>query len=192
MARTTPAPTLGDYLADWLELQRARLQPSTWESYRHKLDRYVLPRLGGVPLTALDAAALTRLYAHLLRAGGRDGRPLAPRTVKYAAAVVHAALADAVRLGLVDRNVADRAILPRRHPGRGGAEPLEPATWTAAELRSFLDATAAHRLHVLWVVAAGTGMRRGELLGRAGMTRTSTPGRCGCAGPCRWWAGRCG
>jgi integrase len=36
--------------------------------------------------------------------------------------------------------------------------------WDAAELRHFLDVTATHRHHVLFTVAARTGMRRGEVL----------------------------
>jgi integrase len=40
-------------------------------------------------------------------------------------------------------------------------------TWTAEEVRAFLDYVrqADERLYALWVLAATTGMRRGELLG---------------------------
>jgi integrase len=37
--------------------------------------------------------------------------------------------------------------------------------WTAAELRAFLAAVEDDRLYALWLLAASTGMRRGELLG---------------------------
>ncbi len=37
--------------------------------------------------------------------------------------------------------------------------------WTAAELRAFLAAVEGDRLYGLWLLAASTGMRRGELLG---------------------------
>ena len=37
--------------------------------------------------------------------------------------------------------------------------------WSASDLRRFLAATADHRHHAIYVVAANTGMRRGELLG---------------------------
>jgi len=39
------------------------------------------------------------------------------------------------------------------------------ATWTPEELRSFLGAIASHRLASAYVLAASTGMRRGEILG---------------------------
>ena len=38
-------------------------------------------------------------------------------------------------------------------------------TWTADQLRAFLDHTAEHRLHAAFVLLATTGMRRGECLG---------------------------
>jgi integrase len=37
--------------------------------------------------------------------------------------------------------------------------------WTAAELRRFLESVESDRLYAAWLVAASTGMRRGELLG---------------------------
>src|SRR4030095_1083864 len=60
--------------------------------------------------------------------------------------------------GLVPGNVALLASSPR--PGRP-----ELQVWTAAELRAVLAAGADDRLYALWLLAASTGMRRGELLG---------------------------
>ena len=37
--------------------------------------------------------------------------------------------------------------------------------WSAEQLRTFLDVTVEHPLHVAWFLAATTGMRRGEVLG---------------------------
>ena len=48
------------------------------------------------------------------------------------------------------------------------------ATWTPDELRRFLEAIALHRLAAAYVFAASTGMRRGEVLGCAGVTSTSS------------------
>jgi len=48
------------------------------------------------------------------------------------------------------------------------------ATWTLEELKLLLREISHHRLAVAYVVAASTGMRRGEVLGLAGVTFTST------------------
>jgi integrase len=77
-------------------------------------------------------------------------------------AIVRHALEDARRWDLVRRNVADQADPPRQTSG-----PVVLRTWTAAELRAFLEGRrdADDRLYPLWLLAASTGMRRGELLG---------------------------
>ena len=82
--------------------------------------------------------------------------------MRYVHRVLHKALADAHRKGIVTRNVAALADPPK--PSTDG-EPNAIQVWDASELRRFLDATAAHRHHVLWTLAAKTGMRRGEFMG---------------------------
>jgi integrase len=71
------------------------------------------------------------------------------------------ALRDAVRWGRITRNPADAADPPR------AAATVRPTmtTWTADQVRAFLEHTAEHRLHGAFVVLATTGMRRGECLG---------------------------
>jgi integrase len=71
---------------------------------------------------------------------------------------VRKALGDAARWGLVARNVAQLADPPT--PKRA-----DMRTWTAGELRRFLEHVEGERLAALWMLAASTGMRRGEVLG---------------------------
>jgi integrase len=156
-------PILGEYLDQWLELQRSQLQPSTWLSYRANVESYLKPALGDTPLADLTAAQLTAFYARLQQSGGRRGQPLALRTVQYCHGVIHKALADAVRFETLSRNVAASAVLPKVDLRGDGVR--EVRSWSAEELRSFLGHTAGSPRHALWHVAAFTGLRRGELLG---------------------------
>jgi integrase len=78
--------------------------------------------------------------------------------VLHVHATIRRALADATRWGLVPRNVALLASPPC--PGR-----TELQVWTAADLRSFLVHVQGDRLYAPWLLAASTGMRRGEVLG---------------------------
>jgi integrase len=68
---------------------------------------------------------------------------------------------DATRRELVDVNVVLLARAPRSQPQARRA----PETWTAAELRAFLDNARHLRLYPALHLAAMTGMRRGELAG---------------------------
>lgn len=159
-------PTLETYLREWLELQRARLQPYSWRSYRGNVDRYLVPALGDRPLGELTVAEVETFLARLLTSGGVNGKPLSLRTVGFCHTVLRKALADAVRRGALTVNVADLAEGPRVDPHADGEPKVR--TWTAGELRRFLDLTNGMVLHPLWRLAATTGMRRGELLALRG------------------------
>ena len=149
------------YLQDrWLPAKSAELAPSTFESYSRNVRIHIAPGVGSASLQGLSADVLTSFYAERLRSGGRKGKGLSPRTVRYLHAIIHAALKDAVRWGLVVRNVADAAT----PPSHTAAKAAPPKTWNAAELRTFLDSVADDRLYPMWLLYATTGLRRGEAL----------------------------
>lgn len=160
----TSDQTLDAYLDEWFALQRTRIEPSTWQTYRDMARSYLRPHLGDLALGDLTVRRLDLVYAGLLIRGGRGGRPLSRRTVVYAHAILHKALEDAVNVGLLPANVAARATVPRVDPDRDDV-PAKVRTWTAEQLHHFLEVSADDELHDLWRVAFGTGMRRGELLG---------------------------
>ena len=156
--------TLAAYLDAWLELQRTQLQPSSWVSYRSNIECYLRPGLGDVALDELTPQRLSAFYAQLQVNGRQRGTgPLSLRSVQYCHGVLHKALADAVRLEILPRNVAINATLPRIDLRAQSVREIK--AWTADELRRFLDHTKGSAHHQMWVVAAATGLRRGELLG---------------------------
>jgi integrase len=154
--------TVGSYLeGDWLPAVKARLKASTWDSYSRNIRLHISPELGPIPLQALTATRLNELYASLTSEGRRDGNGgLAPKTVRYLHGIIRKALADAIRWNLLQRNVADQADPPTIR-----STAPEMTTWTADELARFLDFVSDDRLYAAWVVAATTGLRRGEVLG---------------------------
>ena len=90
----------------WLPTREGRLRPTTSFRYEKMIDRYVLPRIGRVPLRSLTITHLDDLYAHLRHSGRHDGGPLAPKTVLNVHQILRTALGDAERAGLVHRNIA--------------------------------------------------------------------------------------
>lgn len=156
--------TTGDYLREWLgAIETRSLRPSTASSYRMLVETHLIPRVGSIPLQQLSAPHLNGCYADMLTSGRRHGKGgLSPRTVRYAHSVMRKALADAVRWNRLIRNVADLADPPRKSATRRA-----PKTWTAAELRRFLEHVREDRLEPAWRLTASTGMRRGEVLGLA-------------------------
>ncbi len=159
--------TLSSYLLDeWLPATAPpQVKYETWNDRRRNLTAHVVPRIGGIELQELNAAHLNRLYADLLRGGRVDGAGgLSPTSVVRIHAMLRKALNDAVRWGRVQRNVATLADPP---PGKAvrAARRRSMRTWTASQLRRFLEATAGDDLHHAWTFAANTGLRRSELLG---------------------------
>jgi integrase len=84
-----------------------------------------------------------------------------PRTVRYIHTIVHRALKDAVKWGRLARNPADAADPPKA----AAASRPESVTWTADQLRSFLEGTRGSRHWTAYLLLATTGLRRGEALG---------------------------
>ena len=152
---------LADYLMDqWLPAIESTVRRSTFVRYRNGIRLHVIPYLGNVPLQEITPSMLNGLYSKLLVSGRADGGGgLAPNTVRNAHVVLHKALNDAVRWGLLSKNPSEFADPPR--------VPMSTTMriWNADEVRAFLDSTETDRLQAAWVLAATTGMRRGEILG---------------------------
>lgn len=156
--------SVAEYLDEWLVRREAHLRPSTSKSYRQTVRCYLAPFLGDEPLDELDRRTIETTYARLFSGGGRGGRPLSPKTVKYCHAVLRRALEDAVLDGLLDINPAHRARTPSLLAG--ATEVAEAQTvWDGDEVAAFLRFVEDHPWRNLWHVAVGTGARRGELLG---------------------------
>lgn len=159
--------TLGAYLTDrWLPATAPpHVAFQTWDDRRRNLENHVVPRLGTVVLQDLTPDQLNRMYAELLKDGRLRGESgLSPTSVRRIHAMLRKALNDAVRWGLVRRNVVLLADPPPARAERA-ARRRSMQTWCPEELQRFLALTAVHELNAAWFVAATTGLRRSELLG---------------------------
>jgi integrase len=163
--------TVGAYMMEMrLPSMVSQVRATTLGGYRHNVRAYIVPRLGDIPLQRLTTARVGAFYGELVASGGKGGRPLSPKTVRYVHTTLRRALRDAVSDGLVARNVAAQARPPR-------ARRVEMHTWTAAEVGSFLASVRMDRLYVAWVLLATLGVRRGELLGLRWVDVDLTTGR---------------
>jgi integrase len=149
---TGPQRTVKDYLEDWIEnVQKDRLRISSYVKYKKLINSYIVPVLGHVRLQKLTPQQVQSLYTKKLRDG------LAPKTVYSIHGLLHNALDNAVRWGLMSRNVTDLVTPPRLE--KREREPL-----TLEQAKKLLDVARGDRLEMLLVLALTTGMRRGEML----------------------------
>lgn len=144
---------VGEYLERWLkDSVEGNVRSRTLSNYQMQVRRHIVPALGRVQLKNLTPAHVQGLYRQKLDSG------LSPSSVRYVHAVLHRALKQALRWGLVPRNVAQAVDIPKLVNGEVDA--LSPE-----EARAFLEAARGDRFEALYVVAVTCGLRRGELLG---------------------------
>ncbi len=154
--------TLQAFLMDeWVPAIKGSVRPTTWASYKRNIELHVVPHIGSRQVQRLSTSQLNKLYADLLDSGRVDGKGgLSNSTVRYVHRILTKALNDAVKWGKLTRNPCTAAEPPRRT-----ATETELRVWNAEELREFLMSVEDHELYALWMLAATTGMRRGEVLG---------------------------
>lgn len=143
--------TVAQFLSEWLQSTRPALRYRTWQRYEELVRLHALPTVGRLSLARLEPGHLQRLYGERLSAGQ------SPASVQRLHAVLHRALRDAQRWGLVARNVA--ALVERPRASRREMMALDPE-----QARSLMNAAAGERLEALYVLALTTSMRQGELL----------------------------
>lgn len=148
--------TVGNFLKEWLEgPARRSVRPATFAAYRHYVEAYLIPALGSHRLVNLRPEHIDAMMG---KARGRDGGPLAPRTLQQTRAILRSALTWGERNGRVARNAAKLSEPPRveRHH-------VEPVTATGAQ--AIVAAATGDEWGVIYALALDTGLRQGELLG---------------------------
>ena len=99
---------MNEYFQRWLhDSVKGSVRPITFESYERLVRVHIVPALGRLKLKALSPAHLQGFYRDRLDAG------LSPCTVQRLHAVIHRALKQALRWGLIARNVSEAADPPK-------------------------------------------------------------------------------
>lgn len=152
--------TVGEYLQQWSETYALmHTSPRTAESYQSEVQNHLIPGLGAISLCQLQPQQIENYYAHALTKGRSDGKGgLSSRTVLYHHRILSEALSHAVKMGLVNHNVAQVVQPPK--PGRA-----KIATLASDDIPKFLEAASDSPYRTLFFTALSTGMRLGELLG---------------------------
>ncbi len=148
--------TMSDLFEAWLgHLAVLGRSPSTLASYRYKIDAVLDPSIGELDPRALTVLGIDRLYGELI-AGG-----MSPATVHHHHRILRAALSQGARWGVVETNPARLASPPSQRPAVGRPP-------TPIQVRRLVASAAqgpCPRLASVILLAATTGMRRGELAG---------------------------
>jgi integrase len=160
-----PRQTLEQFLDRWLiDCVKPSVRPKTFASYSQLVKLHINPQLGRLPLSKLGPEHVQRFLNDRLAVGAirkKETDPikgLSPRTVQYLRAVLRRALGEALKWGLIGRNVATLVDAPRTV--KHAIHPM-----TAEETKLFLAKCNGNRLEALFTVALAMGLRQGEALG---------------------------
>jgi integrase len=152
--------TLGQWLDKWLEeYKRPQIKHYTFATYEMLIRVHIKPALGDVALAKLQPHMLQAFYNEKLESGRQDGTGgLSTKTVRHMYAIISQALRQGVQEGFLLRNVADAT-----NPPTVKTKPMEPLT--EEQLQIFFNSAKDDRYFPGYLLAATTGMRRGELCG---------------------------
>jgi integrase len=144
--------TVDEFLDHWLKTAvKPKVRQKTYSDYAAMLRRYIRPAFGVRNLASLSPLEIQAAYQVMI------DRKLSARTVRYAHAVLRAAIRQAIRWQLLLNDPTQGVELPRELC-------REMFVLTTDQARSFLR-TASHSPQAcLFAVALTTGMRPSEYL----------------------------
>jgi integrase len=143
---TPPAPV-------GLHVVEGSVKPETHANYATAVRCHIVPSIGARKLAKLSPVDVKGMLRDLDRKG------LAPRTQRYARAVLRRALRHAEQYGLVVRNVAALVDGPK------GSSTKTDDALDAAQAAAVLAKAAGTRYEALAVLVLRLGLRKGEALG---------------------------
>jgi integrase len=150
---------VADYLDRWLQdAARNAVSAKTFERYKELADNHLKPHLGQILLPKLQPLHIQALYSAKLASGRKDGTGgLSAQTIIHIHRVLRAALTQAVKWQLLNRNVADAVDPPK-------VTRKEMRALTEQETGKLLFALSGSKFYAPVLIAVVTGLRRGELL----------------------------
>lgn len=154
------AITVAEYARHWFEaIAPARTSEKTRERYGELIDNHIIPHIGAIPLQKLDAPRIDAFYAHLQKAGRRDGNGgLAPQTVLHIHRLLSQILTSAVKAQML-RQSPMLGVQTTPKVRRKEIQVLDDN-----QLAALFKHLKGGTLYMPVLLAASTGMRRGEIL----------------------------
>lgn len=142
-----------DYMLQWLEIVRTRIKPATYSSYCLMVKKTIAPYFAekGIRLGELEPRHIQQFYSEQLKR-------VTANTVIHYHANIHSALKYAMKIDLLNVNVADKVDRPKKND-------FMPDFYDADEMQELFAALKGHKLELVVLVAAFYGLRRGEVLG---------------------------
>jgi integrase len=150
--QSAPSLTVEKFLRLWLDATRPRLAAKTHERYSSLVQLYVLPVIGQLRLGKVEPKHLRQLYQSMIEKG------LSKQTALHVHRALHTAFAYGVREErILGENIVSLVKAPQ-------PDARTPMNISREQVRAVILAAKGGRLEIPVILAATTGLRRGELL----------------------------
>lgn len=143
-----------DYMDEWLKIVKPLVERATYKSYDNMVSARIRPHFEklNLLLTEVEPKHIKMLYDEILEQG------YTTNTVIHYHAVLHQALAYAVKNDYILSNPADRVKRPKKNKHIS-------SFYTKEEILTLLDITKDDPIYIPIVLSAYYGFRRSETLG---------------------------
>ena len=143
-----------DYMDEWLKIVKPLVERATYKSYDNMVSARIRPHFEklNLLLTEVEPKHIKMLYDEILEQG------YTTNTVIHYHAVLHQALAYAVKNDYILSNPADRVKRPKKNKHIS-------SFYTKEEILTLLDIAKDDPIHIPIVLSAYYGFRRSETLG---------------------------
>lgn len=161
--QTRTSSTVGEWLDTWFSLYiKPNVRKSTEVQYRYFIKGILEPRIGETELSKLTGLRLQKLYQELrengkIRPQGNADPGLSPKTIRGIHTMLHNALGQAVKEGLILKNPTDDCRPPR--VDRKEMKVIKPE-----QVGFYLQAAAARNVLPMFFLELTSELRKGELL----------------------------
>ncbi|MDQ2993107.1 MAG: site-specific integrase [Candidatus Eremiobacteraeota bacterium] len=155
--------TFEAYAQKWLDQRKAAVRPATFRAYAGNLKNHLLPFFGQYFIKQISKDDVNKFVsspktalAH--KAGRKDGTSVRKQSLRTLAMILRAAVDDGV-LERMPISTSGHNKVAVKH------DPDEVVFLNEEQQRRLLKACSGSRLEALYILAVGSGMREGELLG---------------------------
>lgn len=143
-----------DYVLDWVERDKVRVQITTYDGYKHMLNKHIYPYFKNTRLNIQDVKPM-----HLEKyCADKIADGLSPNTVIKHLAIIRTAMQDAVKNGIIRKNPANLVDKPKK---------IKPKHdfYNKSELQKLLSVSKGTNIELPVFLAVVYGLRRSEALG---------------------------
>lgn len=146
--------TFTEWADIWLnDFKKNAIAPRTYESYKYLLEQHIKPALGKIKLKDLQPVQIQKLV------NGAIDKGLSPRTSRYLVTVIHGCLEQAVKNGILAKNVSKAVVQPKAEKVR------EMRVLSKEEQALLIEIMNGQRLGIIFILCLASGLRIGECLG---------------------------